>query len=336
MEWFNFHFSDFAFSFLSILFEGIPFLLLGAVIAGFVDVFVPARWLTQVLPKNPTAAVFLSGLLGMIFPMCECGSVIIIRRFLMKGLPVSSAIAYMLAAPIVSPIVAISTFAAFRGQNPWMMTSMRLLIGYGVAVGAALIVQRLPLDKVLQRALHRALPGREGNEGAEASAGDGESGAKVATKARRRKGKLKIAAVPQAQGGIGTKLLRVARSTTPDFLDVALFFVIGAAVAALFNTSIDQSVILPLAANATLATLSMMGLAALLALCSSTDAFIAATFVTFPFTAKLAFLVFGPLVDVKLFFLYSLIFRRRFVVMLSIGLFIAIALICLRMNVLDM
>ncbi|HWL50884.1 MAG TPA: permease [Chthoniobacteraceae bacterium] len=335
MEWFNFHFSDFAFSFLSILFEGIPFLLLGAVIAGFVDVFVPARWLTQVLPKNPTAAVFLSGLLGIIFPMCECGSVIVIRRFLTKGLPVSSAVAYMLAAPIVSPIVAISTFAAFRGQNPWMMTSMRLLIGYGVAVGAALIVQRLPLEKVLARALYRSLPPRDGGAGPEAAIDDG--GAGVATRARRRKGrKLRIAAVPQGEEGIGTKLLRVARSTTPDFLDVTLFFVIGAAVAALFNTAIDQSVILPLASNTVLATLSMMGLASLLALCSSTDAFIAATFVAFPFTAKLAFLVFGPLVDVKLFFLYGLVFRRRFIVLLSIGLFVAVALICLRMNVLDM
>jgi len=80
----------------------------------------------------------------------------------------------------------------------------------------------------------------------------------------------------------------------------------------------------------------MMGLAGVLALCSSTDAFIAATFVAFPFTAKLAFLVFGPVVDVKLFFLYGMIFRRRFIVLLSVGLFIAIALICMRLALLDL
>ena len=98
MAWFNFNFHDFALAFLSVLFEGIPFLLLGALISGVVDVFVSPERITKILPRNPVAAVCLSGLLGLIFPMCECGSVIIIRRFLKKGVPLSCATTYMLGA----------------------------------------------------------------------------------------------------------------------------------------------------------------------------------------------------------------------------------------------
>ena len=59
-------------------------------------------------------------------------------------------------------------------------------------------------------------------------------------------------------------------------------------------------------------------------MCSTSDAFIAATFVKFPFASRLAFLVFGPVFDLKLVFLYSLVFRRRFVLALGVGLFVLI------------
>src|SRR6478752_1511055 len=134
MSWFFFSFQDFAYSFLSVLMEGIPFLLLGSLISGLVDVFVSSERLSKILPKNPIGAILLSGLLGLVFPMCECGSVIVIRRFIQKGLPVACAITYMLGAPILSPIVALSTYAAFRGQSPADMTAWRLGLGYAIAV----------------------------------------------------------------------------------------------------------------------------------------------------------------------------------------------------------
>ena len=89
MGWFNFSFNDFAFAFLSVLFEGIPCLLLGSLISGFVDVFVSSERITRLLPKNPIAAVALSGALGLVFPICECGSVVVVRRFIRKGVPLS-------------------------------------------------------------------------------------------------------------------------------------------------------------------------------------------------------------------------------------------------------
>ena len=330
MAWFSFHFSDFAFSFLSILFEGVPFLLLGALISGLVEVFLPPQMLTRLLPKNPTAAVLLSGLLGGVFPMCECGAVVVIRRFLAKGLPVSCAVTYMLAAPIVSPLVALSTFAAFRAQNPWVMTSLRLVLGYAIAVGAGLIVRRFPLASVLQPGVIDALP--ESTTASPSRQGvDSVDAVELAGGAAARRTGLRVSASPGTSEPV-SGLVRVIRATASDFLDVALFFVIGAAVAAVVNTAVDQGVIQPLAKNSLAAILIMMGLAGAMALCSSTDAFIAATFTAFPFTAKLAFLVFGPVFDVKLFFLYALVFRRKFILLLAVGLFLAVALVCLRLS----
>src|ERR1043165_9170931 len=135
MSWFHFNASDFALAFLSVLFEGIPFLLLGSLISGLVDVFVSSERLSRLLPKNPLAAVLLSGGLGLSFSMCECGSVIVIRRFIRKGLPLSCAVTYMLGAPIVSPVVALSTWEAFARSQPFLMTALRLGLGYAIAVG---------------------------------------------------------------------------------------------------------------------------------------------------------------------------------------------------------
>jgi len=317
--WFSFHLADFAFSFLSILFEGIPFLLLGSLLSGAIDAFLPATAITRFLPKNPNAAIALSGLLGAVIPMCECGSVVVIRRFIRKGLPVSCAVTYMLGAPIVSPIVALSTFAAFRGQSPWVMTSLRLVLGYGIAVLVGFVVQHIPHARLLQEKVIASLPRRSrpafriSAPAADESEVDLESGE-----------------------GMKAKFFRAIQSAATDFLDVAFFFVVGASIAAVFNTAVNQQLIQPLATSPVLSILAMMGLAFTLALCSSTDAFIAASLTAFPFAAKLAFLVFGPVFDIKLFFLYGAVFRRWFVVALLLGLFVLIAVICSRIAVLNL
>lgn len=300
---FNFNLSDFSFAFLSILLEGLPFLLLGTMISGVIDQFLPARLMTRLLPRNPYVGALVSGLLGILFPMCECGVVPIIRRLMAKGLPVSNAITYMLAAPIVNPIVAISTYAAFRGQSPLEVTLLRLGLGYAVAVAVGMVVHNLPLHRVLRRNV-------------------------IAEIAQPQSLSAHAAA-----GGIGGRLWGALHVCVGDFLGMTVYFVFGAAAAALFNTAVNQDFIVPLAMNDWLATGSLMTLAATLCLCSTTDAFIAATFSMFPVVAKLAFLVFGPMVDLKLIFLYSSVFKKRFVFCLVVGLFLVIGLLCMRLRV---
>jgi uncharacterized membrane protein YraQ (UPF0718 family) len=137
-------------------------------------------------------------------------------------------------------------------------------------------------------------------------------------------------------GGMVDRLQNTASVATRDFLDVAVYFVIGAAAASLFSTAVNQEIILPLAANPPLAIVSLMGLASILSVCSTTDAFIAATLTTFPMAAKLAFLVFGPMLDFKLLFLYGAAFSKRFILSLALGLFVVIGLLCWRISSLNL
>ena len=311
MNWFSFHFTDFALSFLSIIFEGIPFLLLGSLVSGAVEAFVPREVLARWLPKNYAAAIMVSALMGLVLPMCECASVVVIRRLIRKGLPLSCAVTYMMAAPIVSPVVALSTYVAFRGQGPLEMTLLRLVLGFLIAVGVGLAVRDIPPEKLLQPAMLDSLPGRRRTGLSMAVAGDDAA--------------LNLAG---GAAGVNGKLFRTVQSATSDFLDVTFFFVVGAAIASTFNTAVNQSLLAPVATNPALSVMAMMVLAFMLAICSSTNAFIAVSFRMFPPSAKLAFLLFGPLFDTKLFFLYGAVFRRWFVLSLGIGLFIVIALIC--------
>lgn len=302
--WFQFSLPDFQYAFLSILLEGMPFLLGGAILSGLLEEFLPQTLMTRLLPRDPRLAVLISGLLGVVFPVCECGIVPVVRRLMRKGLPVSCGVTYMLAAPIVNPLVILSTLAAFRGQAAWEMASLRFTLGLSVAVLAGWVVSYFRPEAILRDGV-LLFSGEEHQH-------------------------------DDAHRSLIDRLQNAAGVATRDFLDVAVFFVVGAGAASLFSTAVNQEIILPLAAHPPLAIASLMGLAAVLSVCSTTDAFIAATLTTFPMAAKLAFLVFGPMLDFKLLFLYSAAFSKRFILFLAVGLFVVIGLLCWRLATLNL
>ena len=76
---------DFLLHFSSILWEAMPFIVLGAVVAGILEEFLPQQALTKFLPKSVLPAVMIGALLGLVFPMCECGIVVVMRRLLAEG-----------------------------------------------------------------------------------------------------------------------------------------------------------------------------------------------------------------------------------------------------------
>lgn len=301
--WFQFSLPDFQYAFLSILLEGAPFLLAGALLSGILEEFLPPSLMTRLLPPNPRLAIVASAFVGLMIPVCECGIVPVVRRLLRKGLPVSCGITYMLAAPIVNPLVILSTLAAFRGQGALEMTIFRFALGITVAVSAGLVCTRFAPFSILRRGV--LAPAAEDHH-------------------------------HEIEADIYGRLANVAATATRDFLDVSVFFVLGAAAAALFGTAVNQEIILPLSTNLPLSVASLMGLASVLSVCSTTDAFIAATLTAFPMAAKLAFLVFGPMLDFKLLFLYGAAFSKRFILLLALGLFLMIGLICWRIGSLNL
>jgi uncharacterized protein len=313
---------DFAFAFLSILFEGVPFILLGTLISGFIDVYMPSGMMDRFLPKNNLLAVMMAGLLGAVFPVCECAVVPVIRRLVKKGLPVSCAFTYMLAAPIVNPITAFSTWKAFSGNqimigeslisSSLVMTLARVGLGYLVAVLVGLVVSRLSLSKVLKKSLRVNVETIAENdhkhEHHDSCCEDSHE--------------LKIKAS-------SPKLVLAMRSSMKDFIDVGVYFTIGIAITALFNTGIAPGALWldKIATNQFLAPFALMTLAFLLSLCSTSDAFVAATLDKFSYGAKLAFLVFGPMIDMKLVFLYQSVMKKKFIILLAVSLFLLIGII---------
>jgi uncharacterized membrane protein YraQ (UPF0718 family) len=307
MRWFAFSWQNFWFSFLALVFEGVPFILLGSLISGIIGSFVHARVITSLLPKSRFPAILASGLLGVILPVCDCGIVPVVRRILKKGVPLSCGITYMLASPIVNPLVIFSTIIAFQGQAPLLNAGLRIGFGYFIAVMIGLIVGSLQSESILRKGL--ITTGRP-------------------SRTAFRIAPLYDSGSEKMEAGFVRKASAAVRMATDDFLGTGLYFMVGAAIAATFNTAVNQRVILPLASDSVLSIVSMMTLSGILTLCSTSDAFIAATFVTFPLAARMAFMIFGPVFDLKLVFLYSALFKKRFVIALGVALFLFVGLIC--------
>lgn len=299
---------DPVFAFLSILLEGIPFILLGSLISGIIDAWLPSGAMDRLLPKRALPAILVSGLLGIIFPVCECAIVPVIRRLVQKGLPLGCAMTYMLAAPIVNPIVALSTWTAFTGRDPILMMSARVGQGYLIAVVAGLIFSKFAASSILKPAV---LAGIRPKQASGAVTGAGSA--------------------PATKRPFGESLVHAMKTAQRDFIDVAVYFVIGVAIAAILKTQVFynpslQGGMAMVAGNHWISGPVLMLMAFVLSLCSTTDAFIIAADNLFPVAAKLAFLVFGPMLDLKLLFLYSTVLKPKAVAWFSVGLFLAVYL----------
>ncbi|MGZ4123415.1 MAG: permease, partial [Tumebacillaceae bacterium] len=112
--------------FISIIIEALPFILVGVVISSLLHVFVSEQTIKKLIPKNPVLGIIAASVLGIIFPICECGMVPAIRRLIQKGMPLYVATTFLLVGPILNPIVFWSTFTAFRHRQELTASRMGL------------------------------------------------------------------------------------------------------------------------------------------------------------------------------------------------------------------
>jgi len=291
---------DLAINFISILLEAVPFMMVGAVIGGIIEAFVPQEFVQRALTGHTTATVFVAAGLGIVFPICECAIVPIVRRLINKGVPLPAAIAFLLGAPIVNPIVAASTWLAYRGN--WGMVTTRMVCGYVIAVSVSLV-----LGAMFRR------------EEALLPTGEAPCEHECCHCADLQEGPIPSSFL--------SKILDALSHARDDFFTFGKFLIIGAFVAAFARATIDVVAFRQLFASPMFSILSMMGLAVTLNLCSETDAFIAAGFrAVFPETAQMAFMVLGPMLDLKLVLTYFTIFRSRMIAMLALLTFTAVLL----------
>ncbi len=276
---------DVSISFLAIMVEAMPFMLIGSLVGGLIEAFVSRDLVSRALVGRNHTAVFIAAGLGVMFPVCDCAIVPVVRRLLGKGVPLSAGIAFLLAGPIVNPVVAASTWLAYRFH--WGFLATRMICGYVIAVTVAMV-------------MHFAFQGKKALLD-EPSRGD-PPGCGCTGQDHDR----------DQPSGTMPRLLAAFAHACDDFFNVGKFLVIGAFVAAVARTYIGVDAVRDLFSTPGIAIILMMGLAVALNLCSETDAFIAAGFRgVLPDTAQMAFMVLGPMLDFKMVLMYLTIFPKR-------------------------
>lgn len=291
--------------FLGIFFEALPFLLAGVVVSAVIDLYLTPERIQRAVPRGALGAAALGALLGLAFPVCECGAVPAARRLMQKGAHPALGIAFVLAAPVVTPVVIISTAVAFAGTLGWGFVAWRVGLTVLIAVAVALALGGSAKAQAVLRAHLCALDEHAGHHHHhEHGAGEGW-------------------------------LMHLLGHAREEFFEMSRFLVIGGLLAASLQTFIPTAALTALGQGPLLSVLAMMLLAVALSICSTVDAFVALSFVgSFAPGALLAFLVFGPMVDIKSVLMFTSTFPPRVVaglVALSAAL---VAATCVLLNLL--
>jgi hypothetical protein len=256
--------------FVGVTVQAMPFLVLGVLLSAALTAFVPASFFAKALPKHPAFAVPVASASGVILPGCECASVPVSAALMNRGVTPAAAIAFLLSAPAINPVVLASTAVAFPGQPTVVVARLVTSLGVSMILGWLWLLT-----------------------------GKGKSWLKM----------------PKNRYAEGTAKLDVFRvSMLHDFLHAGGFLVVGAAAAATLNVVVPRQWLDNVASNLLISVVVLGLLAVLLAICSEADAFVAASLTQFSLTARLAFMVVGPIVDVKLIALQTGTFGPKFAI----------------------
>ncbi|MGO4693682.1 permease [Paenibacillus sp. 2TAB26] len=282
--------------FISIILEAFPFILLGVIFSALLQVFVSDELIQKFMPKNPVLGVLFGALLGILFPLCECGMIPVVRRLIRKGMPAYIGIVYLLAGPIVNPIVFTSTFAAFRTTPE--MAYARMILAFVIAVIIGLLLYKFMRSSPLKLAqpFHLIKQGHTHSHNHTHNHEHGTSGT-----------------------GFRGRAASTLSHASNEFFEMGKYFIFGAMLTAIIQTVIDRSTFEAFADQPLFSYLFMMGFAFILSICSTSDAFIASSFSgMFDFGPLLAFLVFGPMIDLKNTLMLLTTFRIKFVFILIV------------------
>ncbi|MCY7272952.1 MAG: permease [Phormidesmis sp. CAN_BIN44] len=324
--------------FLSLLVEAIPFLLLGVLFSGLLQFFVDERRLLAILPKNPLLGAFTGSCIGFLFPVCECGNVPVARRLLMQGAPVSVAIGFLLAAPTINPIVFWATWTAFRDQPEIVFLRVGFSLAIATIIGFIFSVQT-DLRPLLQPGVASAITMR--NQSADSTPSLLQSGTYFLGQSAKPlitdPSELQAAMMATVSKPMSFRLRLLLENTVQEMRELGAVLILGSAIAALVQVFVPRDLILSLGQSPITSILAMMLLAGVVSICSTVDSFFALSFAsTFTSGSLVAFLVFGPMIDLKgvglmlsifkpraIFYLFALAAQLTFVLTLFINLYIS-------------
>lgn len=291
---------------IAVFLEASPFLLLGAFLSALFEVYLPVDRIHRYLPKSKLLGLFFGLFAGMLVPTCECGVVSIVRRFLEKDIPPHVAMTYMLSAPVINPLVLAATYIAFQG-NIWMVLGRSSLVA-ACACSLGWALSGIDPALLLRRRTNDALFDPELSACAHSNKLDQPTSTlRMAHDCRNN------CESPQR-----SRFTQVFVHTAAEFMDMGKYLILGGTIVAVVKIVLPEEILLVFQENTFLAVGAMMLLAMLLSVCSEADAFVAAAFSTFPAVARLSFVSIGPMVDIKLVFMYASVFKTRIVIALIV------------------
>ncbi len=274
--------------FISILIEGIPFILIGSFVSALIQIYVSKEFIIKVLPHNIFLSCIIAAFAGIIFPICDCGTIPIVKGFIRKKVPTAACITFLLSAPIVNPIAIISTVYAFQDMK--YVVIYRIFSGIIIAILIGLIIHFFTRDN----------PNILKNNTDPLSC------------------ECAICSDSYEDSKASIDILRnIFFHTIDEFFNIGKFMIIGAFISSIFQTIVyfDSNLYFPNDNRTSL--LIMILLAFLLSVCSTSDAFIAKGFLKlFSLNSVMGFLVVGPMLDIKNTFMLFGNFKKTFVLKL--------------------
>ncbi|MBS4209494.1 permease [Bacillus sp. FJAT-50079] len=275
--------------FLSIVLEALPFVLLGVFVSALIQTFVAEEAVRRFIPRNALAAIVPAVIVSAIFPVCECAIIPVVRRLIKKGMPLHIGVIFIVGAPILNPIVFAATYYAFQTTPMIAYARMGLAFLLSIIIGCLIYV------------------------------------------VFRNRDQLKWTTTELLDRPIEVNTIRTnkLKSTffhaSDEFFDMGKYLIMGAIIASLFQVFFDRNIIVNLASSDSVSPIIMMGFAFVLSLCSEADAFVASSFShTFSIGSLLAFLVYGPMLDLKNAIMLFAYFRAKFVIAFMIIVTIAV------------
>lgn len=271
--------------FQGIIIEALPFLLIGIAASAFVHVYIKNETLIRMIPKSRWGSILVGPMLGFLFPVCECGNIPLARRMLHKGVPIHTVVAFLFASPVFNPVVILATYAAFSSQP--MIVVMRVVLSLVIALIISFIVSLVKNKEAL------LAPGVLEDSSTHANC------------------------CPLDPPSRQSRFRAFTNDMITEFLELGALLILGALIASFSQVLIPREFITELGQGPILSIIAMMLLAALISICSNVDAFFALSYAnTFSTGSLMAFLVFGPMFDLKVLVMLPRIFRLKTIIYL--------------------
>ena len=304
--------------FTGIVLQAVPFMLLGALLSSALYAFVPDRLLIKIFPKKYGIGFLTALFAGALFPVCECAAVPLMRSLIKKGVAMPIAVTFMLASPIVNPISIVSTLYAFPQQPS--VAFYRLCFGLLIACAIGLLLLLYPEEKYLKEDFDREPAVQPHSLGDAAAAFRLATGRSVQNShSEPSSDNFSATAAESKVQWLQAKVYALLMHTCSEFFTTGPFLILGAFITALIRAAVPQEFFSITSGSAAGSLLVMMLFAFVFSACSTSDAFIARSFLNrFSFGSILGFLVYGPMMDIKNLFMLLSLFKKRFVIELTL------------------